>query len=36
MVRVGFAGETLIEKMEEEGTAMKTADLTKIYSGTSS
>jgi hypothetical protein len=28
-----IAGETLLEKMEEEGTAMKTADLTKIYTG---
>ena len=28
-----IAGETLLEKMEEEGTEMKTADLTKIYTG---
>jgi hypothetical protein len=28
-----LAGETLLEKMEEEGTAMKTIDLTKIYTG---
>ncbi len=28
-----LAGETLLEKMEEEGIAMKTSDLTKIYTG---
>ena len=28
-----LAGETLLEKMEEEGIAMKTGDLTKIYTG---